>query len=110
MTHGNFTSAASTGWHALPTAHYSVRDPATGLLAATAYRGADIYAQTTDYYDLLTVFTTEADFPAHCIVNLSSMQYKYIAILVTALTGTSCACVMRPLALKGKWTSPDGLT
>ena len=106
---GNFTSAASTGWHASVNTHSSIRKV---FAAATAYRGADTYLLTAakDFSvkkDLVSPAVqiqtnAEADFPAEFIVDFATNRYKYFAVAVTATTGTSVGAIWKPLSYRAR--------
>ncbi|KKK54576.1 hypothetical protein LCGC14_3083310, partial [marine sediment metagenome] len=108
---GNFTSAASTGFHASASTHKSIRDE---LLPATAYRFCDTYTITADYErEMITgvsgstpaadyhefhkslsspVTSTNtvppvADFPSYVNVDLSRSRYEYFGIHGSAASG-----------------------
>lgn len=112
-TFGNFTSAATTGFHASPRTHQSIRDAFT---PGTAYRGVSTHSDTNVDYDTgITINANEeADFPGKFTLVLSSaqsMQYKFVGFLVTAFTGngTSLGVIAKPTTLRSQYTSPTGL-
>lgn len=110
-TFGNFTSAATTGFHTVAEKAYTHPSILSAFDTATAYRGCDTIVATNDYESAFTVYTAEANFPTHAVLSFAAAQYKYLAILATTLTGaTNVGCICRALALKGKNTNPDGLT
>lgn len=105
LAYGNFTSAATTGFHADPLTHKSIRDE---FVAGTAYRGCDTYTETNDYEDAITVYTGLADYPGHAVVSFAKSQYKYFGIAVTTLAGTTLGAICVPIGLRSSNISPDG--
>lgn len=112
---GNFTSAASTGFHASANTHSSIRN---AFAAATAWRPADILTVTADYelefladslgvvgyhaafFPYATSTGTQppvADFPNYLRIDLAKSQYKYCGMLVSALdSATSVGAIFKP--------------
>lgn len=103
LAFGGFTSAATTGFHAISTnpgaAHKTIRD---AFAPATAYRGCDTYTETADYTGGISVpGTQETDFPATFLWSFVNSRAKYAGILVTALnSATDVGAVFRPVWLR----------
>jgi len=124
LAFGNFTTAATTGFHA--TAHSSIKER---FAPATAYQVCDTYTITSDlerengftntddntaagaYFDRHRALTSpsttagagvvEADFPSYANVDLSRSRYKYLAVFVTALnSATSVGAIWTPICLR----------
>ena len=104
ITYGNFTSAATTGFHAVPEAHISIRD---AFVAGTAYRGTDTYAATNDYEAAITAYTEEADFPASFDVSFLNNQYQWFGAAVTTLAGTNLGAIFKALSVKKGYVNPQ---
>lgn len=102
---GNFTSAASVGFHQSDSTHRSIKRAFT---AATAYRGADTYLLTTHWTVLKELLVPavqiptniEANFPAGFLVDFSTTRFKYFGIASTVMVGTSVGAIFKPLALR----------
>lgn len=96
---GNFTSAATTGFHASANTHKSIRD---AFDPATAYQGVDTFTETADYDGSITVpASQETDFPGSFIVSFANTRYKFFGVLVTSLgnvAATNVGAIYRPLA------------
>lgn len=112
--YGDFTSAATTGFHASTKTHKTITD---NFAAGTGYRICDTYT-VTDYEQRNTtdgvVFaalhrgvsatTTQAsvspsiaDFPNYFIVDFSDSYYHYFGIQVTTLAGTTLGAIFQPV-------------
>lgn len=129
LAYGNFTSAASTGFHAKAATHSSIRN---AFDSATAYRGCDTYTVSNDYEQEMFSYTNatlaaeagqshraivtpctqaatplspiHADFPSYAIVDFRRSRYKYFGVLVTTLAGTNLGAIFKPVALRGGYT------
>ena len=105
---GNFVTGSSTGGGRLSDgAHQSIRD---AFDVSTAYRGCDVYTETNDYQNTITVYTGEADFPGHFVVDFVNTQYKWFGIAVTNLgtpAATDVGAIYRPLSMKKGGVSPQ---
>ena len=100
-TFGNFTSAASTGFHT--NAHKSITNE---FDAATAYRGCDTWAIASngDHDGAISVVTAasqKANYPSYFTVDLTGGQYKYLSFHgVGGTQSGSIAAIFKPLSLK----------
>lgn len=106
-TMGNFVSSggATGGFHKDPEAHQSIRD---AFGSGTSYRGCDTYVATNNYESAITVYTTEADFPAHADVSFANNQYQYFIVLVTNLgSATNIGAIFKAISLKKGYSSPQ---
>lgn len=102
LTCGNFTSAASTGWHTIAgNAHASVRG---SFLNATAYRGYDTYTETADIFgNIVALGTPEANFPCHATLSFLNDGLDFISAVPTTIPATASSTfgmVWRTVALK----------
>jgi len=118
LAYGNFASPANTGWHAGVETHAGIRK---AFLPGTEYRGCDTYTVTDYEQEAITdsagifyqqhrsvvapqttlgVSPVLADFPGYLNVNFHRSQYKYFAVLVTTLVGTSLGAIFKPLAFR----------
>lgn len=125
LAYGNFTSAASTGFHAQTQTSKSIRE---AFVAGTAYQGCDTYTITADYEQEIyqsvdtagipitttfqnfrsinnaaataTVSPLEADFPIFFTVDFSRSRYKYFGVLVTTLAGTTLGAIYKPIKMR----------
>lgn len=120
-TFGNFTSAATTGFHAA----VNVFQPlAAAFLPGTAYQICDTFSVTNDYEKLVFVDsaavtiphfkaievpgTQETDFPSYFIVDMTNAQYQYLGMTADTFTSvTTVGAIYRPLGLKQDGISPD---
>ena len=113
--YGNFTSPATTGFHASSTAHDSIK---RAFAKDAAYRSCDTYAVTADYEQetvsdsgavvyqvgrsLIVPRTVSADspihadFPTYFDVDLSRSKWVFFGMLVTTLAGTTLGGIFRP--------------
>lgn len=106
-TMGNFTSLATTGWHAVPSTHASVR---AELLAGTAYRGCDAYVIAADFESAVTTHgTPEANFPSVGFdIDFATNQYKWLGATISSLgSATSAAVVFKVLSIKSGYSTPQ---
>ena len=121
--HGNFTSAANTGFHASTKTHQSIRD---AFDPTAALRGCDTVAPSSEYeteYNFSGgdatagdaretrirpvntpslsdgTATVHADFPNYLTIDFSYSAYKYFGVVVTALQGTSCGAIWLPVQI-----------
>ena len=109
LVFGNFTSAATTGFHAASATASNIRR----LFApATAYQGCDTFAIGAQYGTLIEATTAwnyvqiqavaETDFPAEFVVNMHNGRFKYLGVLDTVLSGTSIGAIYKPLSYFGE--------
>jgi hypothetical protein len=117
-TFGNFTSPATTGWHASASTHPSVKrrsGPLHGPIArgfdpAAAYRGMHGYSlgandNTVDWLDVtlsMQVQTNyETDFPGDVVVNFGNTRLKYFGLLNRVLAvGKTMGAIFKPLVFR----------
>lgn len=121
LAYGNFTSAASTGFHANAQAHESIRQR---FAAATAYRGCDTYTVTADYEQEMIsdsavtpiiyqqyrsvvspgtaagASPVEADFPGYVTVDFRRSRYKFFCVACTTLAGTTLGAIFKPVLMR----------
>lgn len=98
LGYGNFTSAATTGFHANVSTHKSIRDK---FDSTVAYRSCDVYTETADYEAAVAVTATaETDFPGYVDVDFTNNQYKWFGVAVTTLAGTNLGAIFKPLSIR----------
>lgn len=107
-TMGNFqTGSGSRGGRLSDGAHQSIRD---AFDVSTAYRGADLYVNDTDFgaTDAIKVSTQDGDKPGFFTVDFIDTQYKWFGIAVTNLgSATNIGAIFRPLSMKKNGVSPQ---
>lgn len=117
--YGTHSSAATTGFHADPRTHKSIRDE---YLPAVAYQGVDTYAatvyegdnlaqETSGYASKLPIrvpATQLANYPGYFILSFEESQYKYVGMAVTTSGSTTCGAIFVPLGLRSSNISPTG--
>lgn len=98
LVFGNFTTAATTGFHANTKTHAAIRN---AFAAGTAYRGVDTYTEVSDYPGSIVVAATqETDFPGRFIWTFANTNTKYVCALATSLgnaAATSIGAIFKPL-------------
>lgn len=104
---GNFATAAGTTVSFLKSesTHQSIRD---AFAPATSYRGCDLYTETNDYENAITVYTEHTDLPGHADVTFANSQYQYFIVMVTNLgSATNVGAIFKALSIKRGYRNPQ---
>jgi len=99
-------SAAFTQVFAPTINHQSVQD---AFPAGSTWRGCDTYVAAADQGvgTMITVPTSEADFPGYFNVDFTNVQYSWFSVVPTVVAGTSAGAVFAALSVKEGYNNPQ---